>query len=110
MKRCVSAASAQEDPDTDADEELGVPTGVTMARQPDGRLAIEFAGLRPKCFRLQSEALGGVLHIQGRLVRRTPSGIQFDPMSIVMRDEDAMALCISLASRYGIVLFETVET
>ncbi|TPG52301.1 hypothetical protein EAH89_18890 [Roseomonas nepalensis] len=67
------------------------------------------AGVARQFFRIRVEALGGLAHVEGTLVRRSKKGTDLRPMTFVMRDEDAMALSVCIAAKYGLQLEPYLE-
>jgi hypothetical protein len=86
-----------------------VPTAPALSCLPDGQLAIEFCDLGARHFKVRGCSIGGVTHVRGRLVRRSRDELTYEPLTIVIRDENAMALTTALAAEFGMRLFEVIE-
>lgn len=86
-----------------SDGTAGFATPMPIAPDGDG-YRIELSGSTRQFFHLRLEPLGGLAHVESTLVRRTMQGIESRPMTFVMRDGDAMALCVCLARKYGLRL------
>lgn len=66
--------------------------------------ACELSGIAQKTFRVRFEPLGGLVRVEGRLQGRSPGGRVSWPVSIVVREEDALGLSLALALALGVKL------
>ena len=89
----------------DAELDAEAPSSVPSPIEADGEgYSIELSGSARQYFDVRLQSLGGLAHVAGTLVRRTKKGVECRPMTIVMRDGDALALCVCLANEYGLRL------
>lgn len=78
--------------------------GATPLVESGDGFACELSGIAHKTFRVRFEPLGGLVRVEGRLQGRSPEGRAFWPVSIVVREEDALGLTVALAVALGVKL------
>ena len=83
-------------------EGVGCTVNDCLLKLQDGGVGLELAGSSWKNFGVEVEQLGGIVRLRCRLVRRRSPGISTLPVTVVMRDEDAMTLASRLSSAYNL--------